>query len=98
MSGKRRQHGLVVRRPLKNPPTVKAAKAKASKRGAAGGSTKAAMVGQMLLDPKGCTAADVMKACKWPSVSMPQQARLVGLNLIKKKEGKTTRYWGEPQK
>jgi hypothetical protein len=41
----------------------------------------------------GCTAADVLKATGWPSVSMPQQARAAGLHLKTEKEGRSTRYW-----
>lgn len=60
-----------------------------------GGKTKAAMVGEMLLRFEGCTAAEVMAACGWPSVSMPQQAKACNLILRKEKiAGQTTRYYG----
>lgn len=46
----------------------------------------------MLQRKEGCTAADVLKATGWPSVSMPQQARAAGLTLKTEKEGRVTRY------
>lgn len=59
------------------------------------GQSKTAMVGEMLLRPNGCTAAEVMAACNWPSVSMPQQAKAAGLTLRKEKvAGEPTRYYG----
>lgn len=44
----------------------------------------------MLRRKEGCTAAEVLKATGWPSVSMPQQARAAGLKLSK--EGRPARY------
>lgn len=45
----------------------------------------------------GCTAKEVMEACNWPSVSMPQQASALGLTLHKfKPEGSPTRYASTP--
>lgn len=88
-------------RKIKNPPNVKAAKSSKGKAGKLGGAktTKAAMVGQLLLDPKGCTTADILKATGWPSVSVPAQAKAVGLKLRKeKKPGEVTRYFGVPTK
>lgn len=84
-------------RAIKNPPSVKQAKKAAAKRGA-GGTSKAALIGQLLLRKEGCTTADVLKATGWPSVSMPAQAKMVGLKLRKEKEGKVTRYYGVPKK
>jgi hypothetical protein len=46
----------------------------------------------LLKRPQGCTAAEIMAACKWPSVSVPQQARAAGLTLKTEKEGRVTRY------
>lgn len=54
--------------------------------------TKLAKIVGMLKRPTGCTAAEVMKACKWPSVSMPQQAKAAGLRLKKEKVHGVTRY------
>lgn len=59
---------------------------------AASGKTKTQLIADMLRRPGGCTTAEVLKATGWPSVSMPQQAKLVGIKLIKKKDGKVTRY------
>lgn len=45
----------------------------------------------------GCTAKEVMEACNWPSVSMPQQAAALDLTLYKfKPEGQPTRYASSP--
>lgn len=46
----------------------------------------------LLTRKEGCTAADVMSATDWPSVSMPQQAKAAGLKLKKVKDGRVTRY------
>jgi len=58
------------------------------------GKTKNAMVGELLARPEGCTTADILAATGWPSVSVPAQAKAVGLTLRKEKDGKVTRYWG----
>lgn len=68
----------------------KAKKAKAEKKP----QNKTAMVGKMLLRKNGCTTAEVLAATGWPSVSMPYQAKAVGLSLRKEKDGKVTRYYG----
>jgi len=73
---------------IKNPPDAKKAKFVGTK------TSKMALIGQMLLDPKGCTTADVLKKTGWPAVSMPAQAKAVGMKLRKMKEGKITRYFG----
>jgi hypothetical protein len=55
--------------------------------------SKLAKIATMLKRPTGCTAAEVMKACDWPSVSMPQQAKALGVKLKKEKQpGSPTRY------
>ncbi len=84
-------------RVIKNPPNVKTATKTGKKRGAKGNS-KTAMVGQLLLRKEGCTTADILAATKWPSVSVPAQAKAVGLGLRKEKDGKITRYFGVPKK
>jgi hypothetical protein len=59
------------------------------------GKTKTAIVGDLLRRKDGCTTADILKATGWPSVSVPQQAKAVGLKLRKeKKPGEVTRYYG----
>ena len=56
--------------------------------------SKTALIGDLLKRKEGCTTADVLKATGWPAVSMPQQAKAVGVKLRKeKKPGEVTRYW-----
>src|SRR5262249_24074506 len=64
-------------------------------RAPAGGS-KVALIAAMLTRPEGCTTAEVLEATKWPTVSMPHQAKAGGLALRKVKEGKASRYYGSP--
>lgn len=59
-----------------------------------GGKTKTAVVGELLSRKEGCTTADILKATGWPAVSVPAQAKAVGLKLRKEKDGKVTRYYG----
>lgn len=54
--------------------------------------TKLAKVAAMLQRPGGCTAEQVKKACDWPSVSMPQQAKAAGLTLKKEKVDGVNHY------
>jgi len=81
----------------------KAAKAKArtpatqkpasgSPKGVRPGSKLEIVVG-LLKRKEGCTAAEILAACSWPAVSVPQQARAAGLTLRQEKDGKVTRYW-----
>jgi hypothetical protein len=82
-------------------PKAKVTKAKAEKRtseprkAAAGGAkNKVALIGELLRRKQGCTREDVLAATGWPSVSMPQQARALGVELRKvKNEGEVTRYF-----
>jgi len=60
--------------------------------------TKTDLIKNLLLRTKGCTTAEVLKATGWPSVSMPYQAKAVGLKLRKDKVGNISRYFGKPQK
>lgn len=46
----------------------------------------------MLKRPEGCTTKQVLEACKWPAVSMPQQAEAAGLTLKKEKVDGVTVY------
>lgn len=83
-----------------NTKKAKAAKAKARTKvsGKTSGvkpGTKLAKVAEMLTRPGGCTAEQVKKACEWPSVSMPQQAKAAGLKLKKEKVDGVTRYTAE---
>lgn len=54
--------------------------------------TKLATIVGLLGRPGGCTAAEILKATGWPSVSVPQQAKAAGLTLLKEKDGKVIRY------
>lgn len=55
--------------------------------------SKVELIAKLLKRANGCTTADVLKACDWPSVSMPAQAKAAGLKLKKEKDGKVTRYY-----
>jgi hypothetical protein len=59
---------------------------------------KVALIKEMLMRPEGCTTKDVLAATGWPSVSMPKQAELAGLELSKAPGEKPTRYFGKPIK
>lgn len=61
------------------------------------GSKLEAIVG-LLRRPGGCTAAEVLEATGWPTVSMPAQAKAAGIELATAKEGRTTRYWDKATK
>lgn len=58
------------------------------------GSTKVEIIAGLLTRKEGCTTADILAACKWPSVSVPQQAKAAGLKLRKVKDGSVSRYFG----
>ena len=76
-------------------PTKTAAKPKAAaarQDGVRPGSKLETIV-KMLQSKNGCTSAEILAACSWPSVSVPQQARAAGLKLKKVKDGKVTRYY-----
>jgi hypothetical protein len=55
--------------------------------------SKSALIADMLRRKEGCTTEDVLKATGWPAVSMPQQARVAGIALVKKKIDKVTHYF-----
>lgn len=61
------------------------------------GKSKKDLIGEMLLRPEGVTSKDVCEAMGWPSVSMPAQAKMVGLGLRKEKVEGVMRYWGIKQ-
>jgi Protein of unknown function (DUF3489) len=74
------------------------AKATATKRALNGGKTKTALIGELLQRKSGCTTAEILKTTGWPAVSVPAQARAVGLKLRKEKvKGEPTRYYGTPE-
>lgn len=81
----------------KKPKGGKKAKAAPTARGDLRPGSKLAIISGLLLRPGGCTRADVLEACDWPSVSMQQQAAALGVELKSKKEpGKPTSYWVDP--
>lgn len=55
--------------------------------------SKAHTIGNLLLRPTGVSASEVMAATGWPSVSIPQQARLCGLRVSRERMGRTVRYY-----
>ena len=70
---------------------IKETKAKAAK---PNGKTKIAMIGNLLNRKDGCTRKDVLEATGWPSVSLQQRARELGVKLRKDKQsGQPTRYF-----
>lgn len=58
--------------------------------------SKLETVAKLLTRANGCTTKDVLDATGWPTVSMPQQAKAAGLVLKTEKDGRVTRYRGEP--
>lgn len=68
-------------------------KAKAKNGGARKGS-KSAIIERLLTRPEGCTSADVLKATKWPTISMPAIAKQLGLKLKRDSSGDVMRYFG----
>lgn len=78
------------------PAASSAAKSNGDSDGAGGGESKVAMIAALLTSKDGCTAADILAATGWPTVSVPAQAKAAGLKLTKTKEGRTFRYRGTP--
>lgn len=63
------------------------------------GVNKNSLIAVLLTRAEGCTNADILEATGWPTVSVPQQAKIAKLNLRKEKlKGEPTRYWGTPVK
>lgn len=50
-------------------------------------------VGQMMLRPEGVTGPEAREAVGWPSISMPQQAQICGLQFTTQRIGRTVRYF-----
>ena len=55
--------------------------------------SKARIIGDLLLRTEGTTAREVMRTVGWPSVSIPQQARLCGLRVVRERMGRSVRYY-----
>ena len=95
-----RKAGAEIRSTRDEPGKSKAPGAATMARRASAGrkGSKTELIAALLRRPEGCTTADVLAACHWPSVSMPQQAGLAGIQLRKVKDGKVTRYYAvEPR-
>ena len=54
--------------------------------------TKLERIVGLLKRPQGCTRGEVLKAVKWPSVSLQQQASAAGLRLRVRKVDGVNRY------
>lgn len=50
-------------------------------------------IGQMMLRPEGVTGPEAREAVGWPSVSMPQQASICGLEYTTQRTGRVVRYF-----
>lgn len=96
-------------KPAKKPVVSKKAKAATTTPAAAAATTEApagtairpgsklAIIVKLLAKKNGCTAKEVMAACNWPSISMPQQAKACGVDLHKHKGADgVTRYADHP--
>lgn len=85
-----------ARTPVKGKTTkAKPASAKPAKTAANDGprpGSKLAIIQGLLTRPEGCTTKQVLEACEWPAVSMPQQARALGVELKKEKVDGVTVY------
>lgn len=55
--------------------------------------TKSWQIGELLRRPQGCTTRQVLRKVGWPTVSMPQQARICGLRLVRQRRGRNVRYF-----
>jgi hypothetical protein len=55
--------------------------------------SKSWLIGQLMLRPGGTTASEAMRVTRWPSVSMVQQARICGLELVTQRTGRTVRFY-----
>lgn len=64
----------------------------AASKGDARTGSKLEMVGKLLTREGGCTTADILKATGWPAVSVPAQAKALGLTLKKEKVDGVFRY------
>lgn len=55
--------------------------------------TKMRRIEEMLRRGKGATAEELKEALGWPSISINQRARQLGIIVHSKKFGRQTRYW-----
>lgn len=96
-----KQESTTMKKPKKSKATtnkartpVKAKTTKAAKTEGIRPGSKLAIIHGLLTRPEGCTTKEVLKACDWPAVSMPQQAKAAGLTLRKEKVDGVNRYFG----
>lgn len=75
----------------KTPVAAVAAATQPSRNRARHGS-KSWQVGEMMLRPEGVTGPEICAALGWPSVSIPQQASICGLEYTTERVGRTVRY------
>ncbi len=71
---------------------IKERKSRTPKSGKGKGTSKTQLIASLLTRPGGCTTKDVLEATGWPTVSMPAQAKVAGLVLVKTKTDGVTRY------
>lgn len=57
--------------------------------------SKMGIIAGLLARKNGCTAMEVREACEWPSVSMPQQAKALGVELYKKKDDNGVTHYAD---
>jgi hypothetical protein len=55
--------------------------------------SKSYQIGTMMLRPEGVTAREAANAVGWPSVSLPQQAGMCGLQFTTQRTGRVVRYF-----
>jgi hypothetical protein len=55
--------------------------------------SKLEIISKLLHRKQGCTRKEVLVATGWPAVSMPDQARQLGITLKTEKQDGVTRYW-----
>ncbi len=74
-------------------PTQKPAGRSSARSGGVRPGSKLELILGLLCRKSGCTSAEVLNATGWPSVSMPQTAKALGVKLVKEKEkGKPSVY------
>ena len=86
-----------VAKPAKTAKKANAVKAKTNGHSAGPRGEKTKEIARLLQRKTGCTAAEVLEATGWPSVSMPAMAKACGLKLRKEKvkgSGERTHYFG----
>lgn len=57
--------------------------------------TKSHAIGELMMRPQGVTTLEVLQLTGWPSVSMPAQARICGLEFTAQRTGRIVRYFAQ---